>query len=223
MENSLYNKTVICPVCVKKIEVTKVKSKSCVIEKRDTDFCVYYETVNPLIYDVWVCEFCGYAAQGDKFENISSSDANKIIKSITPYWKKRSFSGERTIEKGLEAFKLALYNLQKIKSKPSDYAKICIRIAWIFRILKDEKEKEFISYALKYYYEVYDKEDLPIGKFDKYTCMYMIAELNRRIGNYDESIVWFNRLITSNEARSNKVLMESAREQYHIAKEQKQS
>ncbi|MDQ2085992.1 DUF2225 domain-containing protein [Herbivorax sp. ANBcel31] len=221
MEEALYSKSITCPVCDKKIEVTKVKSKNCIVSSRDTDFCVYYETVNPIFYDVWVCEFCGYAAQADKFEQISSRNADKIVKNITPHWKKRSFNGERSLEKALEAFKLALYNVQKINSKAIDYAKICLRIAWLYRLLEDEKEIEFLRHSLKFYYEVYEKEDLPIGKLDKFTCMYMIAELNRRVGEYEEAMVWFNRLVSSQEARQKKVLMEKARDQYYLTKKQK--
>lgn len=223
MEEALYNKSITCPVCGKKIEVTRVKSRSCIVSSRDTDFCVYYKTVNPMFYDAWVCEFCGYAAQSDRFEEISSRDAEKVIKEISPRWKKRSFTGVRSPEKALEAFKLALYNVQTIDSRPSDFAKICLRIAWIYRMLKDEREKKFLEHALHFYYEVYEKEELPVGKMDEFTCMYMIAELNRRIGNYDEAIKWFNRLISSQEARKNKVIMEMAREQYYITKEQKES
>ncbi|NLI57273.1 MAG: DUF2225 domain-containing protein [Clostridium sp.] len=222
MEEALYNKSITCPVCDKKIEVTKVKSRSCIVSSRDTDFCVYYKTVNPMFYDAWVCEFCGYAAQSDRFEEISSSNAQKVIKEITPRWKKRNFTGVRSAEKALEAFKLALYNAQMIDSKPSDYTKICMRIAWLYRILKDEREDKFLKYALKFYYEVYEKEDLPAGKMDEFTCMYMIAELNRRLGDYDEAIKWFNRLVSSQDARKNKLIMEMAREQYYITKEQKE-
>lgn len=84
MEEALYNKSITCPVCGKKIEVTRVKSRSCIVSSRDTDFCVYYKTVNPMFYDAWVCEFCGYAAQSDRFEEISSRDAEKVIKEISP-------------------------------------------------------------------------------------------------------------------------------------------
>ncbi len=57
---------------------------------------------------------------------------------------------------------------------------------------------------------------------DEFTCMYMIAELNRRLGDYDEAIKWFNRLVSSQDARKNKLIMEMAREQYYITKEQKE-
>ena len=117
MIDSLYNKSVVCPVCQKKIEVTRVKSKNCIVASRDTDFCVYYESVNPIFYDVWVCGNCGYAAQ-ERFEDISERDVKAIKEGITKRWKSRSFTGERDIDKALEAFKFALYNLSKMDAKP---------------------------------------------------------------------------------------------------------
>ncbi|WP_010244078.1 DUF2225 domain-containing protein [Acetivibrio cellulolyticus] len=222
MDDSLYSKEIVCPVCKKKIEVTKVKSKACVIKSKDTDFCVYYEGINPILYDVWVCEYCGYASQGERFEGLADRDAKKIKENISPFWKSRKFCGERNIENALEAFKLALYNLQKIEAKASDFAKVCIRIAWLYRLSKDERENEFLKHALKFYKEAYQKETFPINKLDECTCMYLIAELNRRVGDIDESIMWFNKLISSPDAKANKVLLETARDQYHLAKEQKE-
>lgn len=219
MIDSLYNKSLVCPVCQKKIEVTKVKAKDCIVSSRDTDFCVYYEGVNPIFYDVWVCGNCGYAAQGEKFEEISYRDVKAIKEGITRHWKSRSFTGERDIEKALEAFKLALFNLTKMDAKPIDYAKVCMRIAWLYRMKEDKREMEFLRYALKYYSETFENERFPVGKLDEYTCMYMIGELERRVGNYNDAVVWFNKVISSPEARKNKLLIENAREQYHLTKE----
>ena len=134
MNDSLYGKELICPACKKKIEITKVRSKACVIKSKDTDFCLYYEGINPIFYDVWVCEYCGYAAQGERFEELTDEEAKKIMKSISTFWKSRKFNGERNLETAMETFKLALYNLQKMDAKASDLAKVCIRIAWLYRL-----------------------------------------------------------------------------------------
>lgn len=221
MNDFLFSKEIKCPVCDNRIEVTKVKSKACIVTSKDTDFCIYYEKINPILYDVWVCEYCGYAAQGERFEELSYKEASKIKKSITPFWKSRKFNGERNIDSALEAFKLALYNLQMIGAKSSDLAKVCIRIAWLYRLKKDEREFDFLRFALKFYIETFDKEKFPIKKFDEYTCMYLIGELSRRIGQVDEAVLWFNKLMTSPMARTKKNLIESAREQYFIAKEER--
>lgn len=220
LDKRLYNSTVACPVCSNSVEVTKVKSKSCKIASRDSDFCVYYEDLNPILYDIWVCDSCGFAAQPDKFNNVTPAVSKSVQRFIKPKWNKRSFSGERTIDQAIEAFKLALYILQLTKGKYSDMAKVCIRIAWLYRIKKDEKEQEFLKHAEKCYLNIYEKEPLPVDKLDKDTCMYMIAELNRRMGKLEDSIQWFSRVISSPDARKNNVLMESTREQYQLAKEQ---
>lgn len=221
MNTSLYNKSVTCPVCNTKVEVTRVKSKECIVSSRDTDFCVYYENVNPIFYDAWVCKFCGYAAQSDRFESLSKKDADAVKKNISPHWNPRKFNGERNVERALKAFKLALISLQVTGGAASEFAKVCIRIAWLYRINNDKKELDFLKHALKYYIETYEKERLPAGKLDEYTCMYMIAELSRRTGNIEDSLVWFNKLISSPDARENKALIENAREQYQQAREEK--
>jgi uncharacterized protein len=220
MDSSLYEKAIKCPVCTKEFNVTKVKTKTSKMLKRDSDFCTYFEGVNPIIYDAWVCQNCGYSALSDKFEEISSKDASIIHEKIASRWNKRSYSGERSNDLAIEAFKLALYNAQVRTAKPIDFAKICLRIAWIYRFNNDEKEKDFLGFALKYYDEAFQKERFPVDKLDETTCMYMVAELHRRIGNIDESIKWFSRLISSPRSRNNRTIVETAREQYHLAKEQ---
>jgi hypothetical protein len=219
MVEGLYNKSIKCPVCKKDFDVTKVKSNAFRVSARDTDFCVYYEGINPIFYDVWVCENCGYASQSDKFDQIRPEETEVILANVSSRWSRRSFAGERSIDGALDAFKLALYNLQLKNSKQSDVARVCIRIAWLYRMKKDKKEMDFLNFALKCYVDTFDKEEFPIDKLDEYTCMYIIGELHRRIGNIDESIKWFSRLLGSPEARKNQKLVESAREQYHLVKE----
>ena len=72
---------------------------------------------------------------------------------------------------------------------------------------------------MEYYTEVYEKESFPVDKLDESTCVYMIGELNFRVGNYSEAVKWFSRLISSEEARKKPALIEAAREQYQLVKE----
>ncbi|MDP4092769.1 MAG: DUF2225 domain-containing protein [Bacillota bacterium] len=220
MLDDLYNKKIECPVCMSQFEATKVRTKAIKVASRDADFCVYYEGTNPMFYDIQVCENCGYAASSDKFEQLGDSDRKKIKENISPRWNKRSFAGERNIDAAIETFKLALLNLHVRNAKNSEKARICLRIAWMYRLKKDEKEKEFLQFTLNCYKEIYEKERLPADKLDEVTCMYMIAELNRRVGNFDESVKWFSRMISSPEARKNASLLEKARDQFQLAKDQ---
>lgn len=220
MDDSLYNKEIVCPVCSENFTVTKVKARACKVKNRDSDFCVHYETINPLLYDAWVCENCGYAAQSDKFLDIPPKEADILKEKLMPRWKKHSLGGERDIDTALEAFKLVLISHQLRNAKASEHAKICMRIAWLYRYKgNEEEEKKFITHALKYYTETYEKEIFPVDKLDEATCMYMIAELNFRAGNYEDSVKWFSRLISSEEARRKPTLIEAARDQFQLVKE----
>jgi len=220
MNDLLYNKKIMCPVCNREIEVTKVKTKGCKVSSRDTDMCVYYENINILFYDVWVCEHCGYAAQQDKFEGLFIKDSKVIKDKISSHWIRRSFVGERDVDKALEAFKLALLTLKVRNAKSSELAKVCLRIAWLYRFKGDPKEIEFLNFALTSYNDAYQKERFPLDKLDEVTCMYIIAELFRRVGKFDEAILWFSRIVSSAAARGNPKLIDMARDQYQLAKDQ---
>jgi len=220
VDERLYNKMIVCPVCSENIEVTRVKSRACKVVSRDADFCTHYQDINPLFYEVWVCGNCGYAALEDKFENISGKAAKLVAENISSHWKKRNFTGERSVDNAIEAFKLALYVLQITKAKASEIAKVCLRIAWLYRLKNDSREEDFLKFALQNYMETYEHENFPIDKMDVSTCMYLIAELNRRVGNYEEAVKWFSRIVASPEARKNRMLMEFTREQYQLTKEQ---
>lgn len=219
MDERIYNKEIVCPVCLEKIIITKVKSKVCKVLERETDFFVRYEGINPLLYEVWVCEKCGYASLADKFEAIPVKDTKLIAENISAKWKKRSFYGERSVDEAIEAFKLALLNLKVRNSKASEVAKVCIRLAWLNRLKNDENEKQFLGFALRSYSEAFEKERFPIDKLDEYTCMYIIGELNRRLGYTEEATRWFSRIISSPDARRNKHLLDMTRDQYLMLKE----
>ncbi len=196
---AVYNSKTVCPVCGSKIEYTKVRSKAFRLIKLDTDFCPYYEGENPLLYEAVICPECGYGAHVTSFENISRYDKEKVRNEITSKGNKRKFTGPRTVEQALEAFKIVLLNLNCIEGLKSEIAKICMRIAWLYRYKGDqEQEKKFLNYALINYKKAYSQEDLSEeGKLDEYTCMYIIGELSKRLGLYEDSTQWLSRLIMS--------------------------
>ena len=76
----IYPKQFKCPICGNLFISPMVKSTSISVDKRDTDFCTYYKGINPLFYDVVVCNACGYGAKISSFDNISSKDIESIKK-----------------------------------------------------------------------------------------------------------------------------------------------
>lgn len=223
---TIYDSHIQCPVCDTNIEYTKIRSKTIRLVKQDSDFCPYYEGENPLFYEAVICPECGYGAHITSFSNINKYDKVRVKEEITKKWTKRSFTGHRDIEKAMEAFKLVLLNLNQMEAQKSELAKICMRIAWLYRYKNEEKyENKFMEYALKNYMDAYSQEDLTVeGKLDQYTCLYIIGELCKRLKRYEESVQWLSRLIMSNAdpQQKNKItprLIESARDLYQEVKD----
>jgi len=209
-----------CPVCKKRFTITKVRNSHCPVKKRDEDFCLHYETINPNIYTVWICPFCGYAAPESIFFELSPEESETIFLALKGKEIKLDFSGERTIEVAIASYKLAIYCCQLRGYKNSLLAGLYLKIAWLYRELGDKREKDYLSRALDYYKLAYDEEPFPIGNLTELAFRYLIGELYRRIGEFREAIGWFNRVVSDRNGRLEPKIVNMAREQWGLAKEE---
>jgi hypothetical protein len=221
MVDVLYRKEVLCPVCGSTFKTSKVRLSRSKVEKRDEDFCIYYKGENPIYYEVWVCPECGYAAMEAHFQDIDEWGRDKVRKNISVKWRKRSYGSQRGIDEAINCYKLALYCSRVIEAKASTTASLCLRLAWLYRMQQDPREKEFLKHALNFYMEAFSKERFPIGKMNEITMMYLIGELHRRLGNYEEAVKWFNRVVSHPSRHSNPAIEKMARDQWHLAAQQR--
>ena len=222
MSKALYQKEVSCPVCNEKFNTSKVKTSQCRVEKRDEDFCTYYKGENPIFYDVFICPICGYSAMEGNFVEINQLRKDKVKKHISEKWSKKSYSGKRDIEDALECYKLALYCSQVIEADNSVMASICIRLGWLYRMKnKTEEEEKFLNHAINFYTKAYEKESFPIGQMNEPTLLYIIGELYRRIGEYTESVKWFDRAVKHPLKHEKPIIEKMARDQWHLASQQR--
>ncbi|MBV1818100.1 DUF2225 domain-containing protein [Anaerosalibacter bizertensis] len=216
----LYDKKVQCPVCNQEFITNKVRTSKLRLIKRDSDFLTYYEGENPIKYNVFVCQHCGYASMEDKFHNINSKEKKIILDKVSSKWNKRSFSGRRSIEKSIEAYKLSLYCGQLLNFEKYNLANICLRTAWLYRIKKDSnEEKRFLHFTLDLYREAYYNEYLTDSTMDELTLTYLIGEISRRLGKKEEALNWFNNVLRNPEIKDNRVIERMTREQWQLAKE----
>ncbi|MBA1334883.1 MAG: hypothetical protein HPY66_0504 [Firmicutes bacterium] len=221
MDNALYQVKMNCPVCGVEFRTTRVKTSRSIVESRDADFCLHYKFENPMLYEAVVCPMCGYSSIYNSFSSIDEKDVNRIFEGIGRKWKQRDLGGRRTLDDALDAYKLVLICSQLRRDKrPGTFAQICLRLAWINRYKEDRaEEKRFLQYALEHYREAYQHERL-MDKSDEIAVIYLIGELNRRLGHYNDAIKWFSQVV-SHEARHNKPIIEKmAREQWSAARQQ---
>lgn len=214
----LYDCEVTCPVCGNDFKAKAVKTSAARILKRDSDSFITFDVINPYFYDVWICDRCGYAAMKRDFNKIRDSEIDLIKEKIRPKWKSRSYPDVYDVNIAIERFKLSLLNYYVIDAKASKKAINCLKLAWMYRLLKDsENETVFLRQALEGFNYAYLNESFPIYNMDKFTSMYIIGELNRRLGNNDESLKWFSQIITSQGVPSR--LKDRSRDQRDLIKE----
>lgn len=200
-EMFLYDKKVVCPVCENNFLANSVKTSGYKMKKRESDFYIKYDIINPYFYDVWICNVCGYAAMKTDFNKLKKFEIEIIQKNITPKWRGRKYPAIYDINIAIERYKLSLLNYSIMGSKASKKAMNCLKISWLYRELGEIKNEQiFREQALIGFKDAYLNEQLPIYGMDDFTILYLIGELNRRSGNYDEALRYFSDVITSKNA-----------------------
>lgn len=217
--NMLYEKEIECPICKTKFKVKAVKTSYYKIYKKDSDFFLRYAYVNPYFYDVYVCNTCGYSAMKVDFNKIRDFEKESIIKNISIKWKCKEYAPIYDVEIAIQRYKLALLNYCAIKSKSSKKAMTCLKIAWMYRILENnENENKFLKNALIGFEEAFFNESFPIYGLDKFSCMYLIGEINRRVGNNKEALKWFGQVLVVPGAKVK--IKDMARDQRDLIREE---
>lgn len=196
--NHLFDKQVICPVCDSHFKTKTVKSKSPRVISKDSDFFVRYSVVNPYFYDVCICNSCGYAAMKLDFEKLKSHKKDLVLSNVTPKWKPRDYPDILDEKLAIERYKLALLNAVLLNLPDSTKAMISLKIAWMNRLL-DNKDQEtlFLKQALEGFNDAYMKEIFPIYGLQRDSLMYLLGELNRRLGNDQDALLWYSKTIVS--------------------------
>lgn len=196
MLNHLFDKHITCPVCDTQFTTKSVKVKSPRIISKDSDFFIRYSVANPYFYDVWICNSCGYAAMKTDFEKIKSHKKNLVLSNVTTKWKPRNYPDILDEKLAIERYKLALLNAILIDLPNSTKAMISLKIAWMYRLLDDNlQETAFLRQSLDGLNQAYIIEGFPIYGLQKDSLMYLIGELNRRLGNFQDALLWYSKTI----------------------------
>jgi len=198
IQNHLFDKQVICPVCDAHFKTKTVKSKSPRVISKDSDFFVRYSVANPYFYDVCLCNSCGYAAMKSDFENLKSHKKELVLSNVTPKWKPRAYPDILDEKLAIERYKLALLNAMFVNLPDSTNAMISLKIAWMYRLLEDSAlETLFLRQALEGFNNAYTKEIFPMYGLQRDSLMYLLGELNRKLEDYQNALLWYSRTIVS--------------------------
>ncbi len=229
----LFDKSFTCPVCDKEFKSKTVKTGKVKLVSADSDLRPKYQNVDSLKYDAIVCPHCGYGALNRFFNYVTSVQGKLIREQISSSFKGISVDGDSySYEDAIARHKLALVNTIVKRSKLSERAYTCLKTAWLLRgkcesILEEKgnklsdgdkatikalqlEELDFITKAYEGFLEAFSKEMFPMCGMDEHTTTYLVADLAKRIGKYDEASRWISKVLIARDA--NERIKSKARE-----------
>ncbi|KUO79058.1 MAG: hypothetical protein APF81_01765 [Desulfosporosinus sp. BRH_c37] len=221
---AFYEKKLTCIYCTKPFKTLRVRSRFSIPYQIDSDFCPNFRAgnYNPHFYFVNVCPECGFAFSEEFSDRFPISSKEIIRVQITENWTKRDFGQVRDIQQALEAYKLAILAGSLKKEKNAVLAGLCLRLAWLYRSENNsEQEKRFMGMALKAYEESFVLSDFTGTSMSELQVLFMIGELSRRLGQYAKAVSYFAKVIQHKDAKDKQKIVNMAREQWRVAKEEK--
>jgi uncharacterized protein (DUF2225 family) len=217
LKSLLYDSQVTCPVCENIFKARSIKTSAARVSSKDSDSFIRYSVINPYFYDVWLCNKCGYAAMKIDFNRIREYHKEAIRSKLTPRWHSKTYPEVYDVNIAIERYKLSLLNYYLMEAKSSKKAMNCLKLAWMHRLIGDEEnELIFLTESLEGFNHAYYSEEFPIYGMNKFSCMYLIGELNRRVGDTDNALIWFSRVIST--AGASQKLKDLTRDQRDLIK-----
>lgn len=203
-----FPKEIECPVCGGKFETLKVRQAAVQMEKQDSDFCVHYRTINPLFYQIWACQTCSFAGEENDYElspHIKEDKLKAHVGTMFKKWGQPDLCDERDLDSAMTSYRLAIdwgLFLHRSNFKIGSYY---LRMAWMNRDEDVSTEKEMLEKGVSYYRKGYETELEMPRNLGEIGVAYLIGELYRRLGEYQEAGQWFGRVLQQREPQSKEI------------------
>ncbi|WP_017756299.1 DUF2225 domain-containing protein [Calidifontibacillus oryziterrae] len=218
----LYDKHETCALCKSTFTSKKIRSRFIKLDHTDTDLCPYYkdEEISPLLYFVKVCPKCGYS-YSDHFGTYFPEGTRDAIENlVSAKWVPHNYGEERTVQQAIQTYKLALYCATLKKEKAIVLASLLIRLAWLYRKAENIKEeRRFLELAVEKFNESYLEAYYSNTDMTEIRVMYLLGELNRRLGNYDKAVAHFSKVVDQQNSTLEKKVVDMAREQWYTTRD----
>ncbi|WP_102693601.1 DUF2225 domain-containing protein [Rummeliibacillus pycnus] len=187
-----YESKIECQCCKKKFTTYKVRPNRYKVIDQDTDFMPIYEGLNPMLYEVEVCPYCGYAYHKSMVRTYGPFMEFVREIYIKPLQKPMQICQERTLDDAIASFKLAYLVAKASMEEPLVMANVAIKIAWLYRLKGEEKaEIHYLRSARDFY-----SQSFASNKDGEERIQFLYAELSLRIGEIEEAKKGFSHLIS---------------------------
>lgn len=212
-EDFLFDKAYECTVCGEKFKSKTVKANRAKLIGTDIDLRPRHQGIDTIKYDCITCNKCGYSALSRYFGQMTDTQAKLIRASITSQFKGIPESGATyTYEDAFLRYQLALVNAVVKKSRTSERAYVCLKMAWLLRGMSEEaaqqgndkkqlvekykaEEAKYINNAYEGFKSALINEDYPICGMDRVTYTFLLAALGSKTGDYSNALKYLSEVI----------------------------
>ena len=220
LEDRLYDKSYICPVCHNKFKAREIKKGKTVFKSLDLGLRGHFEPLMPDYYYVVMCDKCGYAVVTKTFNKTNAKHIRNINENVNKSYKPPMYPLVYDANVAIDRYKKALYFAHIKGSDVSEKAYIAQKIAFICNDIKDEKQElEYNNHAYNWYSEAYLEETFPIMDMEENQYLYNLAYLAYKIGNKDEAKKILSKVIVRKDLTA--TLKEKIEDFLEILKEDK--
>lgn len=215
----LYDKSARCVICKNTFPIKVVKNARLKRLESGFDLRPKFENIDPLKYDIYSCPHCGYSAMPKYFDHLTAGQISLVKTQIAENFKPtgKPEPEKYTYEEAVNRFKLALYCSVVKRGSTSEKAYTCLKLAWIFREMIEEKEENTEEDKLvieelqksyeEFYKEAYDglqkavaSESYPICGMDMYTMDYLLAAMSCHFHEYTVASKLVSNILLSKTA-----------------------
>lgn len=216
--DALFDKTYTCPVCGKEFASKTIRAGKNKLVEQDLDLRAKYDTADPVKYEAVVCGSCGFAALARFFKPMPTTQEKLIRENISSNFKGLQEQGDiYSYDDAIVRYKLVLANTVVKGGVNSEKAYVCLKMAWLYRgkaesLPEDEEnreatlkqlkqaELECLTNAYEGFSAAFSQETFPMCGMDETTVMYLVGELARRVGKYEEAGRWISQVLVSKTA-----------------------
>ncbi|HID05873.1 MAG TPA: DUF2225 domain-containing protein, partial [Armatimonadetes bacterium] len=176
---TLIHRALICPQCRRPFWTPEISS--CSYGGKDTDFRPQFWGMNPLPFFVHRCPRCSFIGHATRFESCEEMpDEDMDALPFDP------------LDSGIQRYNDVALQMIKEGANKQEIGDAFLKAAWCARIDEDnDAEREALRNAATWFAQALDEGLVEKGM--EAVIAYLVGELNRRIGEFDLAIEFFER------------------------------
>ncbi len=194
-----FTKEVSCPVCEHKFTTDMLRESKLIITNRSDELRTFYEDIDPIFYNVWICPNCYYSMKRIEFDKITEIQKRNLANQSDQRkenWN-LDFNNKLSFDFAVTTYKIAIECCDSLGKKNIEdrIAGLWLNTAWLYDDMEQpENALEARKNALTKYKNAYifgtDRTDEQDQKIE-----YLIGKLSWVTGNIKEAREHFFKVV----------------------------